>query len=226
MCGRFTILASKTEIEEYFQAEFSEQFELPVYNAAPTMFLPVITAELSDKIQLFKWGKTSNTFQNQGILINAKAETIFEKKSFKDAAKVNRCLVIATGFFEWEKKGKEKLPYLFQSEDRKFICFAGIYFKGSSINRNNDEFVIVTTEPNKQVALIHSRMPLMLSKEEIGFWLKNEMDEYELQKFINSHTVSDLNMKQVSKIVNSAKVNSPLIFNIENDNSDVQGELF
>lgn len=222
MCGRFTLIANKSDIEEYFGAQFSDQFEVPIYNAAPSMLLPVITNDKPSCIQFFRWGTYSEINKNQKLIINAKAETLFEKPKFKTAARLNRCIILATGFFEWEKRSGENFPYIFSSDTNKFMCLAGIYFKDSQ-NKSNNKFVIITMPANKQVALIHSRMPLILNKDEIKYWLTENIDENNMKDFLMSHAIKYLNMKRVSKLVNSSKNNSELIFKPD---FEEQGELF
>ena len=116
MCGRYSLAKSKIELEDRFQAEMLEDFK-PRYNIAPSQLVPVITSDSPKGFSHFYWGITPAFAKNKPVankLINARAETITEKVSFKNAFKKHRCLVPADGFYEWKKVGKKtKVPYRF-----------------------------------------------------------------------------------------------------------------
>jgi putative SOS response-associated peptidase YedK len=116
MCGRYSLSKNKLELEERYQAEMLGAFK-PRYNVAPTQLVPVITSDSPKGFSHFYWGITPEFSKNKHVsqkLINARAETITEKISFKSSFKKRRCLVPADGFFEWKKVGKKKsVPYRF-----------------------------------------------------------------------------------------------------------------
>ena len=109
MCGRYTIIAKAEEIEKRFNVEVPEVYA-PRYNAAPSQILPVITNQNPEGLSFFHWGLIPRWAKDKSIsskLINARAETITEKASFKNAMKHRRCLVLADGFYEWKPTGKK-----------------------------------------------------------------------------------------------------------------------
>ena len=109
MCGRYTIIAKAEEIEKRFNVHVPESYQ-PRYNAAPTQILPVITNSSPDGLSFFHWGLIPKWAKDKSIsskLINARAETLTEKVSFKNALQQRRCLVLADGFYEWKRSSKK-----------------------------------------------------------------------------------------------------------------------
>jgi putative SOS response-associated peptidase YedK len=199
MCGRFTITATKKEIRERFEVKFPGEWK-PNYNAAPTQILPIITNEHSDKITLAKWGLIPHWAKDEKIgykLINARSETIFERPSFRTAAKKRRCLVIADGFYEW-KKGKDgKTPFRITTKKEELFAMAGIWETWNGVIT----FTIATTKPNAAMKKIHDRMPVILSRTEERKWLEGGdadlLDSYGGQ----------MKVSEVSSDVNNARNN-------------------
>ena len=113
MCGRFSIFADPERLAERFDASLPEQGLQPRYNAAPTQDLPVILNEDERHIQLLRWGLVPFWAEDPAIgsrMINARSETLAEKPSFRTALKKRRCLVLADGFYEWQKTANGKVP--------------------------------------------------------------------------------------------------------------------
>ncbi|WP_194774768.1 SOS response-associated peptidase [Pararhodonellum marinum] len=215
MCGRYSLAKSKIELEERFQAEHLEDFK-PRYNIAPTQLLPVITSDSPKGFSHFYWGITPEFARNKPVsykFINARAETVAEKASFKSAFRSRRCLVPADGFFEWKQLGKKtKSPNRFTLIDGGLFAFAGIWeeFENQE-GKINHTFLILTTSPNALVAEVHDRMPVILAKEDEKKWLDRYTSETEL-----------LNMMQTfpSELMNSYPV-SPLVNQVANDHPSV-----
>jgi putative SOS response-associated peptidase YedK len=180
MCGRFT-----ADIEEQdFLAQFMEvmlKSEIkPNYNAAPTQ--EILNIRQSDGQQVgeyLRWGFKA-PWGKRPLLINAQSETVYEKRTFAKAARERRCLVVADGFIEWQRKGdqKKKTPYHFKVKDQKVIAFAGIWFP--AIDDDAIETVILTVSPNKLVGDFHDRMPVILSDSDLqNEWLKEDIASFE-----------------------------------------------
>jgi len=144
-------------------------------------------------------------------MINAKAETLTEKRTYIKPLSYQRCLIPASGFFEWQKTDQGKVPYLFYIPDRPVFCFAGLYvIRKDSEDHELRSFTIITTTPNKLVEPIHDRMPVILSKEEEKIWLNPDFTEADqLLPLLDPYPVSEMEKHEVSTDVNSTRNNSP-----------------
>jgi len=186
MCYQTRIIKQKEEIMERFNAaidalndynpmEFCSAFDFPK--------TPIITNENPDKIQLFNWGLIPSWSEDESIrnyTLNARIETLSEKKSFKDAIQ-NRCLIIADGFYEWQwktKSGSKKEKYLITLPNEELFAFAGIYSEWTNLNNERiNSYSIITTEANELMSEIHNnkkRMPVILKHEDEQSWLQGE----------------------------------------------------
>ena len=211
MCGRFTF--SEFEgIEERFQIE--PQNLKPNYNVAPTQDVPVIINNETNHLAMFRWGLIPFWAKDPSIgnkMINARAETVDEKPSFKHSLKRKRCLVVADGFYEWKKEGSTKRPHRVTLKQNKLFGFAGLWDTwksptGEIINSCS----IITTTPNKIMVAIHDRMPVILSRDSERVWLDQSIVESHLLKSLLVPYPSDLmNAYEVSSLVNSPKNNVP-----------------
>jgi putative SOS response-associated peptidase YedK len=195
MCGRYSLFAPPADIEARFEATFDFEFE-PRYNAAPSQSLPIITDADPDTIQRMEWGLIPSWADDRSDHghINARAETLAEKRSFADAYESRRCLVPADGMYEWVEENGAKQPYRVALPDDDIFAMAGLYerweppqrqtglgeFGASGDDGGEDEvvetFTIVTTEPNETVADLHHRMAVILDPEEEREWLTGNTD--------------------------------------------------
>jgi putative SOS response-associated peptidase YedK len=206
MCGRYSLSKSKIELEERFQAEMLVDFK-PRFNIAPTQLVPVITSESPKGFSFFYWGITPDFAKNKPVsqkFINAKAETVNEKISFKSSFEKRRCLVPADGFYEWKKLGKKtKVPYRFTLANNDAFSFAGIWEEYENEKGEiNHTFLILTTEPNRLVAEVHDRMPVILKKEDEKKWLDKYSSESNLLKMLTTYSADDMQSYTVSPLVN------------------------
>lgn len=141
----------------------------------PTNIVPVITGVSGSKknAELFKWG-FPNYRQNSGVIINARCETLAEKSTFRKLLQNNRCLIPASGFYEWKTIEKRKEKYLIRPTSDKLMYFAGLY--NNFTDKNGlpfTSFVIITTEANSQMSQIHTRMPVILSSAVANSWMND-----------------------------------------------------
>jgi len=179
MCGRYSLEARPDEIADAFAAANEFVFSAR-YNIAPTQSVPVVRVDPETgrrRVEAIRWGLTSHP-GNPRPLINARSETVDRKPSFRSAFRSRRCLVPATGFFEWQKLGDVKQPFHIQRADRGLFAFAGIWDQavlgdGSAI----EAFAILTTEPNRIMSPIHNRMPVILDSEAWSTWLESDTPE-------------------------------------------------
>lgn len=164
-----------------------------------------------------KWGLVPHWAKDAGVgykMINARAETVAQKPSFKKPLAERRCLVVADGFYEWTKgpaRG-EKIPMHIALKSREPFAFAGLWDAWRSPEGEMiSTFTIITTTPNELIQQIHNRMPVILRKEEEGRWLDpGEKDPVKLQLLLMPYEADEMEMFRVSRAVNSAKNDSPL----------------
>jgi len=196
MCGRYSLFAPPGDIEARFDAAFAFEFE-PRYNAAPSQSLPVVTDADPDTIQRMEWGLVPSWADSRSdhAYINARAETLREKRSFADAYESRRCLVPADGMYEWVAEDGGKQPYRVALPDDDLFAMAGLYERweppqrqtglgefgaSGSDDGGQDEvietFTIVTTEPNDTVSDLHHRMAVILDPDEEAEWLTGTTD--------------------------------------------------
>ena len=159
MCGRYTINIGRKRFEAIYQVQAPLEFA-PRFNVAPTQRVPIIRQDASGlEATMLAWGITSH---NKPI-INARSETALEKPLFKDAMRNRRCIVPASGWYEWREVDGKKQAYHLRLEHQDEIAFAGIW--------TQDQFSILTTSANEAINHVHDRMPVILAKERWRVWL-------------------------------------------------------
>ncbi|MBC6608441.1 SOS response-associated peptidase [Hymenobacter sp. BT188] len=222
MCGRYTFISPAPAIEERFDAQFMEEMP-PNYNAAPSQHLPIITNSAPSQIQLVQWGLVPGWVKDIKTAlkpINARAETLAEKPSFRQLLQRKRCLVLADSFYEWQQvappagsKGKKaKVPHRILLRNEQPFAFAGLWDEWA--DRETGEvlptFTIITTEPNDLMASLHNRMPVILPdrKAELA-WLDDGVSVDEHQHLLRPYATELMQEYTVSTLVNSPAHNSP-----------------
>ena len=213
MCGRFSFSYTEKFIEENYQVEVDVSSYKPRYNCAPSQNIAVISNENLKKLSFYRWGLIPFWAKDMSIgnkIINAKAETILEKPSFKQSFKSKRCLVLADSFYEW-KHDKEKIPYRILMKDKRPFAMAGIWDKwkdaeGKEIN----SFSIITTEANELIKEIHQRMPVILPRSEEKNWLEISDTKF-LSSLLHPYNPDEMEAYPISKLVNSPVNDSPEI---------------
>lgn len=176
MCGRFLLTATPEEISALFGYLDGEWFP-PRYNIAPTQPIAIVRAVGgARRFALVRWGLVPGWVENPrefSVLINARAESLAEKASFKGAYKYRRCLIPASGFYEWKgPKGSARQPFLIRRRDGRPMAFAGLW--ESWLGRDGSEIdtaCIVTTAANRVVAGVHTRMPVIVDPADYERWL-------------------------------------------------------
>ena len=175
MCGRYSLYLKPTDLSLRYNTFNNDINFSPKNEIYPGENAPVITIDNnSDKKQLslFNWG-FSPTYTNKKI-INARAETIDQKKTFKKPFENKRCIIPATSFFEWKNKGKNKIKHEIYIKNEKIFSLAGLYDEFTDKNGNKITcYTIITTKANKALEDIHNRMPVIITKEKEDFWLKS-----------------------------------------------------
>ncbi len=178
MCGRFAIFSPLQQLIEAFGLSAAPDELPPRYNAAPGQQLPVVLARGAERrCGLMRWGLVPSWARDEKMgkrLINARAETLAEKPSFKVALRRRRCLVPADGFYEWKKTGGAKVPHFVALRSGGPMALAGLWERWDGGAEPLLTFTIVTTAPNELVAELHHRMPAILPPERWDRWLSGE----------------------------------------------------
>jgi len=211
MCGRFSFSYNQKIIEEIFDVEIDTENFHPRYNCAPSQNLAVISNENPQKLSYYKWGLIPSWAKEISIgnkLINAKAETILERPSFKKSFKSRRCLVLADSFYEW-KQDKEKIPYRILLKSEEPFSMAGIcdIWKDAE-GKEIHSFSIITTEANDLMKGIHNRMPVILPRSDEKNWLEIS-DTQLLLNLLKPFDPNKMDAYPISKLVNSPRNDSP-----------------
>ena len=213
MCGRFAQVIKHEQLKKLMDelaiANRDEQIEIN-YNVAPTQTTSAFIATKEARLlSHFRWGLIPSWSKEvpQYQMINVRADTILEKKTFKAGLQYRRCLIPATGFYEWRKPDKQ--PFFIHSTNGKALLLAGIY---ESWNGSNGSFVqscaIITTEPNDKTKEIHDRMPVILDGLNVRSWLTHGLtDAVSLQFMLQPCNNDLLSTHPVSRFVNSVKNN-------------------
>lgn len=220
MCGRYTFIAPPGLVEDRFDARFTEPVP-PTYNAAPSQHLPVITNTAPGQIQRLQWGLVPAWVKDRTSgpqPINARAETLTEKPSFRQLLQRRRCLVLADSFYEWQQKEAHglppKTPHRILLTSQEPYAFAGLWDEW--IDRATGEvlptFTIVTTEPNALMAPLHHRMPVILENRAAELaWLDDGLSVQDHQQLLRPYPAELMQEYVISKLVNSPAHNEPAV---------------
>lgn len=218
MCGRYTLFKPEAVYSRFrvWMPEGIKREIKPRYNIAPSQYVPIIyqNEEQKNSIEIMRWGLVPFWAKDPKIgfkLINARVENVANKPSFKYSLKSKRCLVPSTGFYEWKKTSKDKVPYYIGLENDELFAFAGLYdiWKDAE-GKELKTFTIITTEPNNVLRPIHNRMPVILQREFEDLWLDvKAQDSNSLIQILKPFP--DVNMKAytVSKEVNNPANDNP-----------------
>lgn len=216
MCGRYTLAVQLDLIADRFLLKRVDAKETFRFNIAPTQLAPVIhQTDTGRTLTMMRWGLIPFWAKDESIgnkLINARAETLAEKPSFKRSLERKRCIVPADGFYEWKKSkdGKTKTPMRIVVGQGDLFGIAGLWDRWKSPNGESVEsYTIITTEPNKFVSPIHNRMPVILSKDIEDQWLDPEITKPELLTPLLVPYKGEMKAYEVSKSVNSPSNDSP-----------------
>lgn len=227
MCGRFVIA---------FTDGFHVRFRVPVddvevkarFNVAPSQFVPIVVSESPNHLEMMRWGLIPSWAkeENTGLkLINVRSETVNGKKMFKNLMSRNRCLVPATGFYEWMKVDEGKVPYYIRRKDHGFMAYAGLYDKWRSPSGDIiRSFTILTTAANDLMRPIHDRMPVILRSEDEDLWVeKADLEEHDMKRIFAPYDPDELEAYQVAKLVRNPGIETPeLIKPVEKQAKTIQ----
>lgn len=214
MCGRFAQYSPITTLQKVFDIQTVTCNLIPSYNIAPTNKVPAIIFHEGNRLGQFIWGfvpfwtkKNSKTT----AIINARAETLDVKPTFREALKDRRCLILADGFYEWKRIESHKQPWYFTMSSGEPFAFAGLWETTKSGDGSaQHSCVIITTEADKSMREIHHRMPVILQQELHEAWL-NPMtrDPKKLNEILQEGIVCKMNRYPVSPRMNKVQNNDP-----------------
>lgn len=177
MCGRYSLSASPEEVQTLFKYIEQPNFP-PRYNIAPTQPIALVKHENGGRhFGLARWGLVPSWVKDPAsftLLLNARAETLEEKPSFRAAVRHRRCLMPANGFFEWQRSGSVKQPYWIAPPDGRLLAFAGLWETYSHPDGGEiDTAALITVDANIMMKSIHHRMPAIIAPEDFEEWLNN-----------------------------------------------------
>ncbi len=220
MCGRYTLSQQPETLAEIFALNTVPEIE-PRYNIAPTQKVAVVlqtTDTDSRQLQRLRWGLIPSWAKDLSIgakLINARSETVAEKPSFRSAFKHRRCLIVADGFYEWQRQERKKQPFYFRLQDRQPFAFAGLWERWKSPEGEEiTSCTILTTQANELLQPIHDRMPVILQPSYYNLWLDPHSTSPEpLQQILNPYPTDAMTAYPVSTLVNSTANERPECIN-------------
>ena len=203
MCGRFVLLTDLTIITESFNIQNVACEYKPGNNISPgQQIYAVLRKDNQNTLVNLRWGLIPAWTKDSSIgnkIFNARAETIAEKPSFKNAFQKRRCLIPADGFYEWQKLEKMKKPFRFSLKSGEPFGFAGLYETWlSPDNKQVHTCTIITTEPNELIQPIHDRMPVIVKKELKDVWIDpDNHNQKELLGVLQSYPSEEMMMSPV-----------------------------
>ena len=215
MCGRYTITKTEKEIQQGYPVEIPQDFT-PNYNLAPTQLGLVITADQPAVAQRMHFGLVPHWANNTSLnfsTLNARSEEAATNRTWSPLLQHHKtCLVLADGFYEWDKKSGKSIPYRFVLNDRKVFAFAGLWSQWKSKVDGHVflSFSIMTTVANEIVGKVHDpkfRMPVILDKNEEALWLSKDLSVPDLISLCDSYPDENMASFEVSTSVNSTVVN-------------------
>ena len=206
MCGRYSLvqtdnIAARFDIQQ-------EQLPLqPRYNVAPSQSMPVVVRNSPNRLVEMQWGlipSWSKEPRAQFSTINARAESIAKSPVFRGPFKSRRCLVPASGFYEWQRTSEGKQPFCIRLKGDELFAFAGLY----DIWRDKEgnelySYTVITTTPNDLVASIHNRMPVILHRGDEDVWLDKEAEPARLTELLVAYPADHMEVYPVSRALNN-----------------------
>ncbi len=221
MCFTINVNIVKEEMEKRFNATLLDPEEYrPSYYYSAFSFpkVPVIPSENQERIHQYRWGLIPSWSKDNEFASsirtktgNAKAETLLQKPSFRGSVQSKRCLVIARGFFEWQKRNNEKIPHYIYLKGERVFAFAGLYdsWKDPESGNTLNTFSIITTKANPLLVQIHNtkkRMPVILSKDVEAKWLDIKQPVHEILSLLKPYHQDNMEAHTISKLISKRNV--------------------
>lgn len=210
MCGRYTLYTQEDELATLFDAK-----PLPIterFNISPTQEVPVLTERAggAHELSFMRWGliphwvKAPDEFRS--TLFNARSETAADKPSFRDAMRKNRCIMPASGFYEWKAEGSAKQPYYIRRRDGQPMAFAGLYSAWTKGTPALMSSTILTTDATGPMTELHHRTPVILEPENWERWLDpDELDPTAVEDLLTAPAEDVLEWYPVDRRVGNSR---------------------
>jgi putative SOS response-associated peptidase YedK len=215
MCGRFTLTIDPEHLQEAFPWAVIPNDLSPRYNIAPSQPVAVIPNTGDNSVSMYKWGLIPSWSKDPAIgerMINARAESLADKPSFRNAYRRRRCLILADGFYEWKQiqSSKSKQPVLIRLQNNQPFAFAGLWEEWTSPDGSKiKSCTIITTQPNSLVGAIHNRMPVILPPVKYKQWISPEdQPSSQLNDLLIPYPSDEMIAYPVSKMVNNPQYDS------------------
>jgi putative SOS response-associated peptidase YedK len=230
MCGRF-VIAFTDGFHARFRVGDGSVKVTPRFNVAPSQDAPIVLRESPNRLEMMHWGliPSWSKAERTGLkLINARSESVMEKPMFKRLMEDHRCLVPATGFYEWMNTEEGKVPYYFSSKRGDYMGFAGLYDRWHSPEGSVvSSFTILTTAANELMSPIHDRMPVIVRPEDEDIWVERKsLDPNIMGRVLTPYPSDELVAYPVAKMVRNPEVEGPdLIRPVEHGTRTVQMHL-
>ena len=208
MCGRYNLITDAEALIDFFEIENSVLDEFgPRYNIAPSQDMPIVRDTGGGReLVLARWGLVPHWSKEEKpkfSTINARADTIADKPTYRDPFKRKRCLVPSTGFYEWKREDDQKIPHHIRLPDGELFAFAGLWDHWDKEGAGFDSYSIIVTGANETMQPIHDRMPVILNPAQYNTWLNNKnfnraqlesmlvpyggtMEAYPVSRYVNS----------------------------------------
>jgi len=229
MCGRYTAVKNFDQLAKKAGAFMRGVLYVPRYNIAPTQLAPVIFQDgRQPAVKLMRWGLIpcwAKDESSDGILVNARVETLANRAAFRESFKRRRCLVPADGFYEWKEREGQRQPFRVVLRSGEPFCFAGLWDRwirpsasehavasqaGAPSGETIESFTIITRAANAAVAHLHNRMPVILAPEQFTSWLAGDGPPATGQRAALEHPLDEpLKIYPVSNLVNRPKAEDP-----------------
>ena len=216
MCGRFTLTVDIQAVAKTLNASVPSSLQTaPRYNVAPTQDIVAVINDGGRHLEMLRWGLIPSWAKEESIgsrMINARAETLAEKPSFKRLLHNRRCLIAADGFYEWAQQPgtKSKTPMYITLKDHEPFAFAGLWDSWRTPDGQQlRTCTIITTQPNELMTSIHNRMPALLPPDALDSWLDPDVqDEQELLHLLGPYPTELMTARPVSRMVNDVRHDS------------------
>lgn len=217
MCGRFSLtVRGRVRIAEVEEQVVEIDVPAPRYNVAPGQSVTVIRRGRSGvEGALLRWGLIPSWARDPKVAFqctNARAETVATRPAFREAFRQRRCAVPVDGFFEWERSGKQPLPWRFVRSDRSVFLLAGLWetWRPPGEQAEVETFTLITTSANADMAPVHDRMPVLLDPRALRTWLDAESNRTSLEGVMQPSPAASLVRHRVSTRVNNARNEDPV----------------
>ena len=216
MCGRYNLITDAQALVDFFEIEHTlidTSALQPHYNIAPSQDVPVVRdTGKGRELVLAHWGLVPHWSKEEKpkySTINARAETVAEKPTYRDPFRHKRCLIPATGFYEWTREGDEKTPHHIRLPGGELFAFAGLWDHWDKEGAGFDSCSIIVTRSNETMQPIHDRMPVILNAAQYNTWLNTgHFNRAQLEALLAPYS-GQMEVAPVSRYVNSPKHDDP-----------------